>query len=343
MKSELERIQPWLGTLSVSTVVLLGWFHASLWFSQGGGGEESLRMAFMAVASDVAKVFFFAVGTWLILVGRNGVKLIGAAMLTVSVALVLVSVTGVFGALQVAGARSAAADPASVGRAEALVSTYQKSVADLSAERDDMPRSWMTKRAQMEGQIAAAVAGLERATVARQALDGQPKPEGAFFSGVASFLGVSAPFAQRLIYGAYAVLLELVSLFSTLVALFGARLGVPPEPARNPPALAVSGAPGLANVIQRNELPNRSRMRQAMARFLKAAYAAIETGQGDAFLGRNKVMLLSGLDRTAVDWCQRQLVLKGLVSTGQNPQRTVPKLSREETMKKLFPQTEVVQ
>jgi hypothetical protein len=165
-------------------------------------------------------------------------------------------------------------------------------------------------------------------------------------------LGTSTASAQQTIYLAYSVLLELVSLLSTLVALFGDRLarsgaklaevGGTPEPARNPPTLAKPATPELAKVIQRNELPERAKMRQVMRMFLDVAFAGIEAGQGDAFLGRNKIMNQSGLDRTAVDWCQRQLVLRNLVETAQNPQRTTPKATKEAMMHNLFPELEGV-
>lgn len=345
--TELKRIRPWLAILSGASVLLLAWFHASLWFGQGSGGEESYRLALMAVLSDVAKVFLFSAGVWLVLSSIGPSRIIGLLMVLVAVALVALSVTAVFGSLQVSGAKSAPADPAAIARADNLVEVYTKRVQALTLAHDDLPATWITKRSEAEAAVSVAVEGLVKATDERAALDHQVGVEGAYFVGVGQVLGTDSRSAQQLIYSSYSVLLELVSLLSALVSIFGDRLlarsGVAPTSARTAPALAVSGVVHTPKSIQRNELPERARMRQVMARFLGAAYQSIEAGQGDAFLGRNKIMTLSGLDRTAVDWCQRQLLLKQLITTGQNPQRTIPKHSREVTMNKCFPTAEAVQ
>lgn len=345
--TELKRIRPWLALLSGASVLLLAWFHASLWFGQGAGGEESYRLAVMAMLADVAKVFLFSAGVWLVLSSTWPSRVIGALMVVVSLALVVLSVTAVFGSLQIAGAKMAPADPAAVARADKLVNVFSARVEALTAARDSMPATWITKRIEADAVVSTALEGLVKATAERSSLDHQAGAEQAYFTGVGQVLGTDSRHAQQLIYSSYSILLELVSLLSTLVALFGDRLlarsGATPDPARNPPALADSGVVDSAKVIQRKDLPNYAKMRQVMERFLSASYSAIETGQGDAFLGRNKIMTISTLDRTAVDWCQRQLMLKGLITTGQNPQRTVPKYDRETTMKKLFPKLEEVQ
>ena len=350
--TELNRIRPWLALLSGATVLLLAWFHASLWFGQGGGGEDSWRMAGMAVLSDLAKVLLFSAGVWLTLSRAAAPRLVGLAMVLVSFALVTLSVTAVFGALQVSGAKSAPIDAEQVARADLLVNVYRDQVAQLTAAGAAMPTSWVTKRAQAADSLTAAVAGLTQAVNARNALDHTVAPGAAYFSGLGIALGTSTASAQQTIYLAYSLLLELVSLLSTLVALFGDRLagvgaklaevGGSPEPARNPPSLAESATPTTAKVIQRKDLPDRAKMRQVMRRFVDVAFAGIEAGQGDAFLGRNKIMNQSGLDRTAVDWCQRQLVLRHLVETAQNPQRTIPKATKEAMMRNLFPELEGV-
>jgi hypothetical protein len=353
MSDEVRKLRPLMGTIALLSVLLLGWFHADLWFGQGGGDESSYRLGLMALLSDGAKVALFSSGVYLVLsVDAWAVKGLGGLAVAVSLALVVLSVTGVFGALSVGGARvidAAQPDQTRLTELTSLANSYAAQVKSLQASKDLLPADWYTKRAEVDAQIVTAQAGYQKALTDKAAIPTKTPAEAAFFVGVATVTGWTADQARLRIYGAYAALLELVSLLTTLLALFGTRLAdaktprlaKPAKPAKNQPETS----PALAGIVAKSdakasppqELTKHARARQVMESYLAAAYTGIEAGQGDAFQGRNRIMAMSGLDRKELDWCVRQLTLKELIRTTTDPQRTVPMGTRAELVEKLFP------
>ena len=348
MSNELKKLQPLMIIIMVLTIGLLAWFHADLWFGQGGGDESSWRLGLMALLSDGAKVALFSAGFWLVLnADRWPVAALGGLSIAVSLALVVLSVTGVFGGLSVNGAKmidNAKPDQGRITELANLAQSYSNQVASLEASKALLPADWYTKRGEIDSAIQKAQAGQQTALDQKVAIPAKQPVEASFFVGVAAVTGWTEAQARTRVYGAYAILLELVSLLSTLLAFFGAKLADGPGTAKTEPAKTAKVVPKLAetvpaknyNPLPAQELTKYAKARQTMERYLAAAYADIEAGQGDAFLGRNKIMSLSGLDRAAVEWSVRQLALKGLVVATTSPARTVPVSDRKATLERLF-------
>jgi len=331
--------------ISGATVLLLGWFHADLWFGQGGGDVSSWRLGLMALLSDGAKVTLFTAGVWLVINAARGlVRFLGVFAIAVSLALVVLSVAGVFGGLSVSEAKmtgSALPDPVRSAELIELAKSYTDQKVSLEESKKLLPNDWYTARAEIDKQIATAQAGLQKIADLKRSIPTKPPAETAYFLGVASVLGWSVDRTRVTIYGAYAILLELVSLLSTLLAFLGVNLASvgtarPPEAAKKSPLVQSSAPAEELNPIPGMELARFARIRQTMDKYLSAAYVEIEAGQGDYFLGRNKIIALSGLDRGSVDWCQKQLVNKRLATITQDPQRTFPVGPRKELMTRLF-------